>query len=359
MSTSPLEIFAESQDRLRTLNIYITVNPELDQITVIKNSENVIKLQFGHNTFDCRFEGLKLVEDTAMIKDITKTSLYFQCFTKPESSHVGSYGMEFLSLKDDEHQPPLLPPLKAGISYTFRCKSCTSDVSDCLNFKRVLPLPSTNWELSTTEWFCHNHGECTTKKAKLSINANHLDCLYGVCFYVIHPNALKLKEVDKSLLCSNCGFNLGSRSEIGCVLWNHALLFNNSMPTSEYSDSLKLIENIIGDLPPLAKIGMTATDASGDKICLVLWIVERNARVFIQNSDQIFCQKSAFKILYDCELNGSDLVRKMKRDFSSKFIAVTFGMVKCLIEKLSLYPYKCSSHLYKCGNYSVGFLMKE
>ena len=67
MSTSPLEIFAESQDRLRTLNIYITVNPELDQITVIKNSENVIKLQFGHNTFDCRFEGLKLVEDTAMI----------------------------------------------------------------------------------------------------------------------------------------------------------------------------------------------------------------------------------------------------------------------------------------------------
>ena len=49
----------------------------------------------------------------------------------------------------------------------------------------------------------------------------------------------------------------------------------------------------------------------------------------------------------------------MKRDFSSKFIAVTFGMVKCLIEKLSLYPYKCSSHLYKCGNYSVGFLMKK
>lgn len=48
--------------------------------------------------------------------------------------------------------------LCSGRCYMFRCRNCNNELfSKKTTFRRVLPLPSSDWKEMAAEWFCHRH----------------------------------------------------------------------------------------------------------------------------------------------------------------------------------------------------------
>ena len=108
---------------------------------------------------------------------------------------------------------------KRPMDVKARCKKCKGGLGN-FSVKRVLPLPSINWQQDSHNWFCacvpHGHVGCgdskTTSKglATKDLKPNVADVLYCSSFLLCHQSNFNgVSNHDNVAICSICKGQLG------------------------------------------------------------------------------------------------------------------------------------------------------
>nr|XP_053637308.1 E3 ubiquitin-protein ligase E3D-like [Cherax quadricarinatus] len=115
--------------------------------------------------------------------------------------------------------------LKNFFADTFgsaHCKKCPNCVFTKVKFRRVMPLPSVDWDHSSENWFCHLHGEHGQKLKPASLQPQHDECFYTELYFLMHNSMMECinaKCDDGMLKCSGCGTLLGENTDLLVKIW--------------------------------------------------------------------------------------------------------------------------------------------
>ncbi|CAH1788603.1 unnamed protein product [Owenia fusiformis] len=131
------------------------------------------------------------------------------------------------------------------------CKMCGEDIIKTKRkFKRVLSLPSDNWQDNTDSWFCHNHGNGKQNGVgkNTSLLPKESDCFVGDNFFMVNEESLKhgietIGNHSNQVRCRRCRFLIGKAvtspgktedkdAKMVVKLYNHKLKINHSITNS-------------------------------------------------------------------------------------------------------------------------------
>ncbi|KAG5271228.1 hypothetical protein AALO_G00177320 [Alosa alosa] len=134
---------------------------------------------------------------------------------QPTPTGDGGEGLHFrLRLSVDqpaEAQGSVIERLQVQQPYGFYCQACRSRILEQRVFRRVLPLPSGNWNALVGEWCCHPDPFANRK-----LHPRAEDCLTGDTHFLLLPITDKtLKSPGQPnvppprVSCKNCSATLG------------------------------------------------------------------------------------------------------------------------------------------------------
>lgn len=313
-------ITIEVRPRLCAINASICLkNRPNSSFASVKLIENFVQLDLGEKSIRLKLHPIKIIPSTLSSLRISNNWISFRVQTNPTNSAFGSFKAGII-----EAGNPLSNPFSGlkGLelpndkqSHTLRCSNCQAPFTKSLMFKRVLPLPSDDFDAS--EWFCCSHNDLD-----LSIlQPRETDYFYSSHYCVLNKRVFlpELKESNSSIHCHRCFCTLGSRQDSKCwKIWNYAAECESGdekkvvvKATCALDDFLFVLKDLIGMFIG-EQILLQALDK--DRVCyLLLKPMEFKVDLLVEPDDKIegdeidVKQTQVMKVLYICGENKESI----------------------------------------------------
>ncbi|XP_042864408.1 E3 ubiquitin-protein ligase E3D-like [Penaeus japonicus] len=231
------QVLVEVLPNIQACNLYITLPTDkspCQEITAdkymcvikVRNGEDLI-LKFPKGTSLVPGTVSKVTQDdghvTARAQLDEKTSL----LSTLSADLLSNVGPAFSDCSPAFSEIPKDSPV------TAQCKQCRRVLLSKVRFRRVLPLPSVDWDQASEGWFCHLHGSEGEKLKPSSLQPAIDDCFYSELHFLIHKDmaldCVSPKNNNCELRCCGCQSSLGVRSkQSGLKLWTHSLMWVRS-----------------------------------------------------------------------------------------------------------------------------------
>lgn len=270
------------------------------------------------------------------------------------------------------------------------CNNCVGPLTDALNFRRVLELPSENMDLS--EWYCHKpmtnaegggvdgvdddasdhshhhqhaHDNESDSPKKFNYNKFHPrqdDLLYGNFFALFHMDNFKNMRIDeqtKLIHCHRCLQHIGEILRRPSVkIWNcnvkirrlasdctesYGPLFNGDTIYENFLFILKKIlidfEMVVAAATQTQRIIFEAQSFDGTTRFLFIHIMSKNQNLFkmahIEEDTIRLTSSNGMKVLFRCESNENQaLLRFWQNDVNVINSQISIEMFECVLDKL-------------------------
>lgn len=281
-------IWIEIRPALKCGQVCVVLKKKLTcevQIT-IRKSELLLKI--GSRSFLILFEEFN-VEPLTMTS-LTRTNKFLSFRIQLECQ-----------IKIQSVLPPKLnvPVLKKKKSALF-CQ-CYNPLTKEIIFDRVLPLPSSDFNLSNM--FCHN-SESSLPENILSPKSN--DCFYSDhCIVVSEEILLGCKKKGKYLKCNRCLASIGTCSEKSLHFWITSLkpAFETHTPLEQFKYYLK---KAVSDV--LVMFPQILFESEEDKCYLLVIVIDKNLILSKSEenlelkSNQVIKLKFKYHFFFDAEI---------------------------------------------------------
>lgn len=157
----------------------------------------------------------------------------------------------------------LPPPVVAGTTVSLSCH-CGWVLAPEVTFKRVLPLPSSQWE--TADAFCHG-GDKSIKDFRPT------DCLYATHFIHISKNIASLPDNQS---CPSCFTPMGEEYPTYTKLWTSNVAFSSVITVDPLQQFIAILQDVISD--PLAILPKILLE--GNSSFLPLCVLDKTLKIF-------------------------------------------------------------------------------
>lgn len=325
------KILIEHWPLLQCVNVFISFTENLSNITDSINvtvQKNKVQLKYDQNFTTIELSQwfqFKLHSLSLLI--IEQNYLSFRLNTNTDNNN---FELEYIdcsnSLTNNKlTQPMTLLTIKPNESFLLCCSNCTCQLSETLQFKRILELPSQNIDIN--EWFCHKpHHQITSNVVDVNdnidkmctktmqFNANANDLLYGNFFVVIN-DVDKFKNIisqSNTIYCKRCLKYIGEKHQnLSLKIWNENVTINrinNNLDNHLFSESksifgnfMFIIRKMLQDfnfsadvgMPPINKILFEGDSLNGQhRRYLLLHILKRNLDVYVSFNNTNECLES-------------------------------------------------------------------
>ncbi|XP_071524932.1 E3 ubiquitin-protein ligase E3D-like [Panulirus ornatus] len=108
------------------------------------------------------------------------------------------------------------------------CKQCQKPLCWNVKFRRVLPLPSVDWDQASEGWFCHLHADDSSKLKPPSLQPAPDECFYTELFFLIHNSMMgSLNAVcdGNDIHCFGCKMPFGVKTNQSVKIWTHSIVW--------------------------------------------------------------------------------------------------------------------------------------
>lgn len=339
-------LIIEIRPLLHSVNVYIILNEAHNEVKVNLNTHN---FEIVSNESCCVIECayLNINKNSLCIFKANGEHLAFRFSTNPAENLPSNIAKLVQPLKNTPQEDgPIL--LKTEESYEIMCSNCKNILCKKAVFKRVLPLPSENLELSS--WFCHGHD------TSIDLNPKIADIFYTETY--AHINALLLSEMrksDKILVCKRClswlGFIINQASYriwFNTVIFNFNGMFYCQQPLDATFLAIKKIIN--SSLMSSARILVHCQSSDNSSDYVLLWIIEPRLKAVIENCDKKSDCNIA-KVLFRYEKTKGGVVNQWLQDVNVSNLSAS----KVMIVELLRILYKYNKLLPKDYSFSNDF----
>ncbi|XP_063910483.1 uncharacterized protein LOC135127791 [Zophobas morio] len=350
-------VILEIRPRLQSVNVLINLfsGSENVEITLSEDSFQIIA-DTQTETICCK--NLKIVANSLSSVVVTESYVSFRFATVNNLDDWGSFKAELL--RTLQSTPKTSTTRAAFLTkseiYNIQCKNCLQNLSDRVQFERILPLPSENSE--PNDWFCHGH--CENKVSVLS--PKELDVFYTTCYCHLNKKVVgNFVETDKLLVCKRCFSWLGQLKSAEVVkFWFNTVVFKDgdkSHFTSPLDDVFILLEEMLSSvLFNSTKVMLCCQSSTKQKDFILLWVLEKQLRVQICDVGDIKDCKVA-KVLFRYESDCSGVVKTWEDDASVASVDVSKPMVVDLLKHLYKFNKIFPKVFSESNNFYISYLM--
>lgn len=231
------QVLVEVLPNIQACNLYITLSADRGPCLEITADKYmcIVKLKNGDD-LNIKFpRGTSLVPGT--VSKVTQDGSHITARAQldEKTSLLSTLSADLLSNIGpviSDSSPTFSEILKDSL-VTAQCKQCRKVLLNDVRFRRVLPLPSVDWDQASEGWFCHLHGSEGEKLKPSSLQPASDDCFYSELHFLIHKDAavdcVAPNDNKCELTCCGCQASLGVRSkESALKLWAHSLMWVRS-----------------------------------------------------------------------------------------------------------------------------------
>ncbi|KAK9885953.1 hypothetical protein WA026_013829 [Henosepilachna vigintioctopunctata] len=358
METPLDKIFIELRPRVRTGNVFIkmkhNINPNNYRINLKSKGFELIN---GLIIIAVNFPGnYLLVENSLSSLSFGPDYIYFHFNLHTFNKVLGSIKTEFVETPSmplvRKQKIKLLP----DISYKLHCVNCLQTLNESINFKRILPLPSSH--IDPSEWFCHKHDN---DKALISFSPSITELFFNSCYFHINENNLENITIkSKFIACKRCLFWLGLKSEHHFKSWFHNIKFisNDKNECSSAKDDILLTISEIVNQSFLGsvKILFECQCSENQTNYLFLWILDKNLTILLGDNETDLKEHTAYKILYNF-VNDKEIVKKWIDDCYTSCIVVSKLMMVCILKQLNEYHKSLPESFSTSNGLKISYLL--
>lgn len=248
--------------------------------------------------------------------------------------------------------PKYKPDVQVEEIVNIACKCCGNYLTETVQFKRILPLPSDGWNFDDV--FCHNHDTHDNLPDKIT-NPGCMDCLYGNYYFVINNKLLKNQSEASVTYCQRCFSWIGINEKSSTKLWNCTVEFisadrqvMNVIPLNDFISVIKLIVKEAAG--PVCKLIVTTKVSDTNTHYLLLWVIDKNLSILTNSNrmeDTVLSRISVTKLLYAYHKEFTCIVKTWENDINVYSISVAKQMMvdglKCLTQSTRFFPESCQS----------------
>lgn len=347
-------VLLEIRPRLQCVNAFIKLCTNSNPIEVVLDNDAILLLINKEITkIGCK--NMKIVRNSLSSLKMTDDFLSFRFLTEMTHENKGSFKAEFLqntvaSIESLSNKPLL----STNSRYIIQCTNCKKSLSNCLQFHRILPLPSDT--LDASDWFCHNHGN----SAGISLDPKPSDLFYSQCLVHINIECVNdLKVSDNVLVCKFCLKWLGTKHNNNTIkLWFNTVTFyndNTSICSSSLEDCFQVIKNTLKvSLHNASKLILSCQSSSTSTDTLLLWVLEKKLHILFGKE----CLKDhhVAKVLFKFVKIDDILLKEWQNDSLVSNIDISKPMMVDLLTNLyecnKLFPLEYS----KSNDFRVSYL---
>lgn len=314
MSTIYDTFVMEIRPRLQSCNVYFILKPGLNDQLRISLKSNEIHIVSNGEVQIIPVKRFNILVNSLSCLQVSGSFLSFRFQTQNLTKTTGRFTTELVMYELEDSFSSLgisnnNTKIVKDLGYILKCGNCKNNLSDTINFNRVLPLPSENAE--PQDWFCHKSEEL----CKFSFNPNENDCFYSNCYIRLNHNIfnnVKLTQND-IIVCKRCLSWLGLKinTETFQVWFNTVILesdqcciYSNALSDFILSVRTDIKELVFGPCKVLFECrNLNCTDF------LCVWVLEKSLEVIIKGqnfkSDKSGSQKVAKVLFYFCSEKDS------------------------------------------------------
>ncbi|XP_037794674.1 E3 ubiquitin-protein ligase E3D-like [Penaeus monodon] len=231
------QVLVEVLPNIQACNLYITLPTDRGPCLEITADKYlcIIKLRNGDGLTIKFPKGTSLVPGT--VSKITQDGSHITARAQldEKTSLLSTLSADLLSTVGpaiSDTSPTFSEILKDSL-VSAQCKQCRRVLLSDVRFRRVLPLPSVDWDQSSEGWFCHLHGSEGEKLKPSSLQPARDDCFYSELHFLVHKDTtvdcVSPNNNNCELACCGCQASLGVRSKQSVLkLWAHSLMWVRS-----------------------------------------------------------------------------------------------------------------------------------
>ncbi|KAG1658414.1 E3 ubiquitin-protein ligase NEDD4 [Nymphon striatum] len=239
----------------------------------------------------------------------------------------GSSGEAILNQNKSCIQPLICA--KENNLLSFFCSQCDSEIIDNVYFRKVFPLPSTNWQDNSVQWYCHKHSEDNVAlPGALFYNPAEDECLETDTDFILNPRILKNIDVGKFLInCVKCaaavGYVKNFKGKAIPIIDKFSVIIQQSTRNCSTASNEKILylpENIIISSANLH----FSVPLDIKQNCLIVWILDiclktfhglvnnhfENQGIKSENKSEIYSEHSSIKNS-ECSLDSRKVMKAL------------------------------------------------
>lgn len=321
----------EIRPLLHSVNVYAILNASYNEVKVNLNTHS---FEIVSNESSCIIECtyININKNSLCIFKANGKHLAFRFLTNAAENLPTNIAELVQPLRNSPRDEPTR--LKIDKGYEIICANCKNILCKEAVFKRVLPLPSENLELSS--WFCHGHD------TNIDLNPKIVDIFYTETY--AHINAHLLTEIRKSskvLVCKRCLSWLGIPiNQASYRIWFNTVIFkfNDMFYCQQPLESTFLaIKKIINSsLMNSARILMHCQSSDSSSDYVLLWIIEAKLKAVIEDCDKK-SECNIAKVLFRYEKAKGGVVNQWLQDMNVSNLSASKVMIVELLKILYKY----------------------
>lgn len=302
------QVLVEVLPNIQACNMYITLPAGAGDCENMTNNKMdcILKCENGNEMQLTLPRGTCLVPNSVakMTQDAGIITLRLQIDER--ASLIGALSDDILGSTGMCYTTAELTNTMTNTVISAQCKWCEKCVYENVQFRRVLPLPSVDWDQASEGWFCHLHTDDKQKLKPASLQPGHDECFYTELFFLVDPLNLGGMSVEcdgHSITCSQCKVSVGMKTAQSLKLWAHNLKWVKQSGDTVFSRStneiiLSLFQNIDRDNCGV-NCQLVLETSTMPKKYLYMVTMNTNQKLFISNVMQTNIDKT-----HPCESNG-------------------------------------------------------
>lgn len=356
-------ILIEHFSRLKCANFFILFNKNFDDVSSVRvhlrPTEIFVHFDSDRNTtIDLTNLAVRIQINSLSLLIVKNNLISFRI------NIASSFREEILqNIVDTSSMKQLQLNIKTDSEFMINCENCSGPLSETIQFRRILELPSEH--MDSDDWFCHKH-ETTTPNGhqQTTFKVTHLtpaknDLLYGNFFALFHRTHIINIQINSQygmVHCRRCLNHIGEAvNDFALKLWNGNIKVttndDNKAPERLFTDSdslyrnfLLIIDRISYDYQMLGrqtlKLLFEARSPKGTTF-LFMQTMARNLEIYQMDKNSQDANRTTMtrvdgiKCLFLCEENTDPaLVQFWQRDVNVVCAQISVGMLEATVEHL-------------------------
>eukprot|EP00088_Acartia_fossae_P069800 TRINITY_DN919_c0_g1_i7.p1 TRINITY_DN919_c0_g1~~TRINITY_DN919_c0_g1_i7.p1 ORF type:complete len:385 (+),score=53.00 TRINITY_DN919_c0_g1_i7:27-1181(+) len=319
-----MRIHIDVLSRLNVVNV-VAISDFLPQENIVQVEKSTLTI--NDDKFDC--EGLMFQNNKIVVmRNVDETGIWFRLPLDSESVlpvHNGGASLHIIQKEDisSVYKKSTLQNIKPQMAIdkeeVFYCKSCNNELAR-IRPGRILPLPSSDWRHSASNWFC-----CTTKHLRKDsgtltekISPKLGDIFYSPAFFLINKqhfldSAVKISDNDV-LTCSDCDKHLGEVNDGFVSLWYYSIKLSSTEDKEFGGQTHPLISSVGDNFAVLLEATVQDSGSRMPRIVfktrgthkvLKVWVMDKDLTCYtnITNGNHL-AQDKMMKLAFEEQSNG-------------------------------------------------------
>lgn len=390
-NTMPIDqILIEYSSRLQVANFFILFKKKFTDTQSIKihlkPSEIAIHFDGEEVALDLT-DHFQLETCSLSLLNIGGDNVSFRLNTNNEDN----FRFEYLNLNNND-SPTNILKLKINIEsdkdFHIICSNCTCPLTETLNYRRILELPSENLDLN--EWFCHKHHSTNEKicndhpiHAKEKFNfakfkPRDTDLLFGQFFFLFNTAKLtNVKTKNNFVHCRRCLQFIGEAVRDSTIkIWDENIKIRSTSESFHFFNGSSIFKNFYfiirkniqdfdfmssAGLPSTNKILFETKDLDGTTHFLLLQIMNKNLELFtlsgLVNGMVNLKQLLGMKVFYRIETDETrPMVKFWQNDVGCSNIQISKKMFTAAVDNLNEYSKFVPLTYRNMGGFTISYL---